>query len=55
VYPVLTLPTETISRIFIECLPTHRRVRLSARKAPLVLAQICHRWRTIALSTTGLW
>ncbi|KAJ7121606.1 hypothetical protein C8R44DRAFT_876994 [Mycena epipterygia] len=54
-YPVLTLPNEIVSRIFVECLPSHGRVRPSRRRAPLLLAQICHDWRNIALSTCQLW
>ncbi|KAJ7611875.1 hypothetical protein DFH06DRAFT_1371713 [Mycena polygramma] len=55
VYPVLTLPTEIVSMIFVHCLPAHGRVRPSPRKAPLLLAQICSLWRGIALSTGSLW
>ncbi|KAJ7208321.1 hypothetical protein GGX14DRAFT_634029 [Mycena pura] len=55
VYPVLTLPPEITSRIFVHCLPHHGRVRPSPRSAPLVLTQICGRWRAIALSTGELW
>ncbi|KAJ7766604.1 hypothetical protein B0H16DRAFT_1882659 [Mycena metata] len=55
VYPVFTLPNEIVSRIFIECLPSHGRVRPSPIRAPLLLAQICHHWREIALSTCELW
>ncbi|KAJ7198337.1 hypothetical protein GGX14DRAFT_700134 [Mycena pura] len=55
VYPVLTLPNEITSRIFLQCLPSHGRVRPSPRKAPLILAQICRQWREIALSTSEMW
>ncbi|KAF8152014.1 hypothetical protein K438DRAFT_1433339, partial [Mycena galopus ATCC 62051] len=55
VYPVLTLPNEVISMIFVHCLPAHGRVRPSPRRAPLLLAQICTLWREIALSTGQLW
>ncbi|KAJ7101967.1 hypothetical protein C8R44DRAFT_887751 [Mycena epipterygia] len=41
VYPVLTLPAEITSQIFVNCLPTHGRVIPSPFTAPLVLAQIC--------------
>ncbi|KAJ7664632.1 hypothetical protein DFH06DRAFT_1392419 [Mycena polygramma] len=54
-YPVLALPTEIISMIFVHCLPAHGRVRPSPQKAPLLLAQICSLWRGIALSTGSLW
>ncbi|KAJ7121602.1 hypothetical protein C8R44DRAFT_786538 [Mycena epipterygia] len=46
-YPVLTLPNEIVSRIFVDCLPSHGRVRPSRHRAPLLLAQICHHWRNI--------
>ncbi|KAJ7804753.1 hypothetical protein B0H14DRAFT_3773574 [Mycena olivaceomarginata] len=55
IYPVLTLPSEIVSQIFLQCLPAHNRIRPSPRKAPLVLAQICRYWRQIALSTGRLW
>ncbi|KAJ7190883.1 hypothetical protein GGX14DRAFT_407641 [Mycena pura] len=55
VYPVLTLPPEITSRIFLKCLPSHGRVQPSATKAPLVLAQVCRHWRDVALATARLW
>ncbi|KAJ7700511.1 hypothetical protein B0H17DRAFT_925554, partial [Mycena rosella] len=55
IYPVLTLPTEITSRIFVHCLPKHRRVRPSPTTPPLTLAQICRHWREVALSTCQLW
>ncbi|KAJ6541308.1 hypothetical protein B0H10DRAFT_1398523, partial [Mycena sp. CBHHK59/15] len=55
VYPVLTLPPEITSHIFLNCLPFHGRVQPSATKAPLVLAQVCRHWRDVALATARLW
>ncbi|KAJ7223507.1 hypothetical protein GGX14DRAFT_658360 [Mycena pura] len=55
VYPVLTLPVEIISRIFLRCLPSHGRIAPSPTTAPLLLAQICRHWREVALSTSRLW
>ncbi|KAJ7064318.1 hypothetical protein C8F01DRAFT_1022329 [Mycena amicta] len=55
VYPVLTLPNEITSDIFVACLPAHGRVRPSPSAAPLLLAQICRHWRGVALATTELW
>ncbi|KAJ7812946.1 hypothetical protein B0H14DRAFT_3478508 [Mycena olivaceomarginata] len=55
VYPVLTLPPEITTRIFVESLPSHARVRPSPVTAPLLLAQICGDWRRIALSSCELW
>ncbi|KAJ7236189.1 hypothetical protein C8J57DRAFT_1530292 [Mycena rebaudengoi] len=54
-YPVLTLPVEITSSIFLHCLPSHGHVIPSPLRAPLLLAQICHRWREVALSTGELW
>ncbi|KAJ6566244.1 hypothetical protein B0H19DRAFT_870849, partial [Mycena capillaripes] len=53
--PALSLPYELISEIFIICLPLHRRVRPSRKCAPLLLAQICGHWRSIAIATPELW
>ncbi|KAJ7084948.1 hypothetical protein C8R44DRAFT_51227 [Mycena epipterygia] len=55
VYPVLTVPNEITSNIFVHCLPDQGRVWPSAGAAPLLLAQICRHWRDIALSTGELW
>ncbi|KAJ6559907.1 hypothetical protein B0H19DRAFT_864058, partial [Mycena capillaripes] len=55
VYPILTLPPEISARIFVECLPSHGRVRPSTVTAPLLLAQICRDWRHIAISSCQLW
>ncbi|KAJ7686931.1 hypothetical protein B0H17DRAFT_702759 [Mycena rosella] len=49
VYPVLTLPTDITSEIFL------RYVDRSPRPSPLRLASICRLWRAIALSTCRLW
>ncbi|KAF7341319.1 F-box domain-containing protein [Mycena venus] len=55
IYPVLSLPFDVTSCIFLHCLPSHGQVSPSPSTAPLVLAQICRRWREVALSTCGLW
>ncbi|KAJ6487102.1 hypothetical protein C8R47DRAFT_1320722 [Mycena vitilis] len=55
VYPVLSLPPEITSRIFVQCLPAHGRVQPSPTAPPLLLAQICRDWREIALGTSELW
>ncbi|KAJ6566428.1 hypothetical protein B0H19DRAFT_1374005, partial [Mycena capillaripes] len=55
VYPVMNLPPENFSKIFVDCLPSHGRVRPSPATAPLSLAQICQHWREIALSSCKLW
>ncbi|KAJ7085451.1 hypothetical protein B0H15DRAFT_376345 [Mycena belliarum] len=55
VYPVLTIPTEIVTHIFLDCLPSTGRVQPSKNAAPLLLAQICRHWRAIALSIPQLW
>ncbi|KAK6984810.1 hypothetical protein R3P38DRAFT_2661949 [Favolaschia claudopus] len=49
------LPFELISKVFIQCLPRYGRARPDPQLAPLLLLQICRRWRTIALETPWLW
>ncbi|KAJ7645976.1 hypothetical protein DFH06DRAFT_581093 [Mycena polygramma] len=51
----LTLPTEITTRIFHFCLPAEPYITPSPKKAPLLLARICHRWREICLDTPSLW
>ncbi|KAK6967085.1 F-box domain-containing protein [Favolaschia claudopus] len=53
--PALNVPYELTSKIFLLCLPRNTRVRPNPRTAPLLLAQICSRWRVIALSLPELW
>ncbi|KAJ7060100.1 hypothetical protein C8F01DRAFT_989049 [Mycena amicta] len=55
VYPILTLPHDITSRIFIACLPAHGRVRMSSEAVPLKLSWVCRHWREIALATPELW
>ncbi|KAJ7705294.1 hypothetical protein B0H17DRAFT_1192999 [Mycena rosella] len=54
VYPVLTLPSEITSEIFIHCL-FDTRARPNFAEAPLLLCNICSHWRTIAILTPALW
>ncbi|KAK6966857.1 F-box domain-containing protein [Favolaschia claudopus] len=49
------VPFELLSHIFIDCLPIHGRARPNPRLTPLVLVQICRRWRAVALATPLLW
>ncbi|KAJ7126759.1 hypothetical protein C8R44DRAFT_104367 [Mycena epipterygia] len=53
-FPVLTLPVEVTSEIFIHCLPTTPSAPRSS-DAPLLLARVCRPWRNIALFTPRLW
>ncbi|KAF7335598.1 F-box domain-containing protein [Mycena venus] len=55
-YPVLTLPNEITSEIFIHFLPTYPLYPpLTGLLSPNLLAQICRTWREIALATPALW
>jgi hypothetical protein len=52
-YPILTLPTEIVSEIFIHLLlPYPMRSKL---KLPTILGRVCRKWREIARSTPALW
>ncbi|KAJ6631328.1 hypothetical protein B0H10DRAFT_1978226 [Mycena sp. CBHHK59/15] len=54
VYPVLTLPVEIVSEIFVSCL-ADVPVSVDASVAPLLLTRVCTQWRSIALRTPKLW
>ncbi|KAJ6468687.1 hypothetical protein C8R47DRAFT_804275 [Mycena vitilis] len=55
-YPVLTLPTEIISEIFIRSLPSAPDFPvLFGGSSPALLIWICRRWREIALDIPQLW
>ncbi|KAJ7887382.1 hypothetical protein B0H13DRAFT_892533 [Mycena leptocephala] len=55
-YPVLTLPNEITSEIFVHFLPVYPRFPpLTGILSPTLLTQICRRWREIALGTPALW
>ncbi|KAJ7720012.1 hypothetical protein B0H16DRAFT_391972 [Mycena metata] len=56
IYPVLTLPPEIVSEIFLRFLPIYPGIPpLSGLLSPLLLCRICRQWREIALSTPTLW
>ncbi|KAJ7653691.1 hypothetical protein DFH06DRAFT_524659 [Mycena polygramma] len=55
-YPVLTLPNELASEIFIQFLPLYPiSPPLVGPLSPISLTQICRQWREIALATPALW
>ncbi|KAJ7653664.1 hypothetical protein DFH06DRAFT_1093220 [Mycena polygramma] len=55
-YPVLTLPNEIVSEIFVQSIPPYPHCQpLTGTGSPTSLAQICHIWREIALATPALW
>ncbi|KAJ7028580.1 hypothetical protein C8F04DRAFT_63226 [Mycena alexandri] len=55
-YPVLTLPNEIISEIFVHFLPVYPACPpLTGILSPTNLTQICRKWRELALATPLLW
>ncbi|KAJ7231011.1 hypothetical protein C8J57DRAFT_187715 [Mycena rebaudengoi] len=55
-YPILTLPTEITSEIFVHFLPPYpQRPPATGLASPELLSQICRAWRKIALSMPRLW
>ncbi|KAJ7704589.1 hypothetical protein B0H17DRAFT_13769 [Mycena rosella] len=55
-YPVLTLPNEIVSEIFVHFLPVYpQRSPLLGPSSPSLLGQICRKWRDITLSNPKLW
>ncbi|KAJ7291895.1 hypothetical protein C8J57DRAFT_1588649 [Mycena rebaudengoi] len=51
----LDLPFEITSKIFLDCLLSHGRIRPTPDQPPLSLAQICEQWRFVTLGTPELW
>ncbi|KAJ7604208.1 hypothetical protein FB45DRAFT_1070672 [Roridomyces roridus] len=55
-YPVLSLPNEITSEIFIQCLPSYPACPpLKGPLSPTSLTHVCRQWRDIALATPQLW
>ncbi|KAF8151935.1 hypothetical protein K438DRAFT_2026925 [Mycena galopus ATCC 62051] len=55
-YPVLTLPNEIISEIFVRLLPIYPQYPpFAGLDSPTLLTQICREWRQIAVATPELW
>ncbi|KAF7331008.1 F-box domain-containing protein [Mycena venus] len=62
IYPVLSLPFDVTSEIFINCLSDIQEAEppvfdfsLQKLPTPLVLSQICRSWRDVALKTPKIW
>ncbi|KAK7449809.1 hypothetical protein VKT23_013285 [Stygiomarasmius scandens] len=51
--PLRTFPPEVLQSIFTHCLESF--AILSAYEAPVLLTQICSKWRSIAIDTPALW
>ncbi|KAK7014277.1 F-box domain-containing protein [Favolaschia claudopus] len=55
-YPVLILPNEIISEIFLWFIPPYPdELPLAGSSSPTILTHICRKWREIALATPQLW
>ncbi|KAJ7088210.1 hypothetical protein C8R43DRAFT_939231, partial [Mycena crocata] len=55
-YPVLTVPNELVSDIFLQFLPAYPDCpSMSGLFSPTLLTHICRKWREIALTTPSLW
>ncbi|KAJ6628000.1 hypothetical protein B0H10DRAFT_1993220 [Mycena sp. CBHHK59/15] len=53
--PVLSLPPEIASQIFLHCLPPSHSRWYSPQNAPWLLLQVSRQWRALALDTHVLW
>lgn len=53
--PVRSVPQEILEVIFKMCVASDRSDIMDSRRAPLLLCQICHAWREIAMSNPSLW
>jgi hypothetical protein len=49
------LPTEILAQIFLYCLPEDTFLTPTPALAPVLLTQICRRWREIAIGLPSLW
>ncbi|KAJ7641131.1 hypothetical protein FB45DRAFT_352883 [Roridomyces roridus] len=55
-YPVLTLPPELVSEIFLHTLPAYPACPpLTGPASPISLTHICQSWREVAIATPLLW
>ncbi|KAJ7161186.1 hypothetical protein C8R46DRAFT_1194490 [Mycena filopes] len=55
-YPVLTLPNEVVSEIFVHFLPIYPKCPpLTGTLSPTNLTRICRKFREVALATPALW
>ncbi|KAE9384395.1 hypothetical protein BT96DRAFT_768914, partial [Gymnopus androsaceus JB14] len=53
--PMRRLPAETLSEIFVQCLPEERYAVRDLTQAPLLLTTISRDWRQTAINTPALW
>ncbi|KAK7036094.1 F-box domain-containing protein [Favolaschia claudopus] len=56
IYPVLTLPNEITSEIFVHFLPPEPGLpEVNSRLSPTRLTHVCRKWRAVAVATPALW
>lgn len=53
--PARRIPPEIWSDIFTRCLSEEEHIPIDCTQPPLLLTQICRKWRSFALSTPQLW
>ena len=53
--PMRQLPNDILREIFSHCLPCHRNPVPIATEIPLLLAQVCSKWRAVVFSSPRLW
>ncbi|KAE9397554.1 hypothetical protein BT96DRAFT_823133, partial [Gymnopus androsaceus JB14] len=53
--PLRRLPGETLSEIFIRCLPEDRHAVRDIAEVPLLLTTVSREWRRTAIGTPELW
>ncbi|TEB18500.1 hypothetical protein FA13DRAFT_1648645, partial [Coprinellus micaceus] len=49
------IPDDVLREIFIQCLPQNHDATLCPSDPPILLTNICQRWRRVARSTPRLW
>ncbi|KAJ7234799.1 hypothetical protein C8J57DRAFT_995544, partial [Mycena rebaudengoi] len=54
-YPVITLPPEITSEIFLQCLPAGQYISPHLSNAPLVFLAVSRAWRNLSLANPSLW
>ncbi|KAF7355942.1 WD40 repeat-like protein [Mycena venus] len=55
IYPILSIPVEITSEIFLHCLSPVDAAQPNQKLAPMLLGRICRIWRHIAHSDPRLW
>ncbi|KAF7311277.1 WD40 repeat-like protein [Mycena kentingensis (nom. inval.)] len=56
IYPILTIPDEILSEIFLQCIPPYPECPpLFGVYSPSKLGQICGHWKRVAHATPQLW